>query len=803
MSRVGALPSLGTDARAPRGTGPTTAATAPPRVRWTIGRRTRFRLLDVVVLAAAVLLVVQAPQSVVEAAWVPNLDPLPRLAIGGLIAGYLVERTRVLGIVGLPLVAVLGLEVVTYVYAQLPVVGSLSERVDWLAGRVGAWFDAIAGGGVSNDPLVFALAMASLAWLLGAVTAWLLFRDHAPWLAIVFNGLALLMNLSYAPAGLIGYVSWFAFASCVVLAAHQLAQRTELWRRAQLRVGWRIVANVLVGTAVAAGALLSVAWALPANVTSPAVAIGWSRVTSPWSDMEQEFDRWFAALNGTDHTARGLSFGRTLAPRGAFDLGDTPVLQVTASTPLYLRATTADRYAGQAITASETTTTATDANTDLLAQDEIPQARAPVQVQIKVLASRTSVAFAPDAPLRFSQSTEVDSHGTPQDLTTVRLDAPVQQNQDYALVAAVSVASAQELRAAGEDYPEWVRQRYLQLPRRLPRRVIDLAHQASGGSTSGYDKAVALESYLRQNYTYSTHVASVPPDQDWVDYFLFDSKQGYCDYFATAMTVLLRVEGVPARVASGFAPGDFDPQTGLSTVRENHAHSWVEAYFPRYGCITFEPSAIRPVPQRLEEPPQPVDAAPAPSSDASDRAALTPDELDELLNMGSSGPLAAPERPFWSTLPGILLVVLAGLLGLAAVAAAGLGLAWRRGLGGLALYQRPYAQLVRLGRWSGTLRPRYSDTPFELADRLARQVPRARGPLHDVTAAYVEGTYAGRAPGDNPWPMWLQIRREVIRGLFRRRLGRWLGEDLTLESAPRARPELLRELRSRRPPPRR
>ena len=85
----------------------------------------------------------------------------------------------------------------------------------------------------------------------------------------------------------------------------------------------------------------------------------------------------------------------------------------------------------------------------------------------------------------------------------------------------------------------------------------------------------------------------MPPDQDWVDYFLFDSKQGYCDYFATAMVVLLRAEGVPARVASGFAPGDFDPDTGISIVRENHAHSWVEAYFPRYGWITFEPSAIR------------------------------------------------------------------------------------------------------------------------------------------------------------------------------------------------------------------
>ena len=148
-----------------------------------------------------------------------------------------------------------------------------------------------------------------------------------------------------------------------------------MWRRAELKVSWRVVANVLLGTALAAGGLLSLAWALPSNVTSPEVASGWNRATQPWQSMEGEFDRWFAALNGSERNARGLSFGRTLAPRGAFDLGDTPVLQVKASGPLYLRATTADRYAGQAITSSETTTTAVDTNTDLLPQDQIPLGR--------------------------------------------------------------------------------------------------------------------------------------------------------------------------------------------------------------------------------------------------------------------------------------------------------------------------------------------------------------------------------------------------------------------------------------------
>jgi transglutaminase-like putative cysteine protease len=762
--------------------------------------RTRFRLLDLVVLAAAGLLVAQAPQSVGEAAWVPNLDPLTRIALAGLLAGYLIERTRVPAVFGLPLGAVLGVEVIIWVYAHIAEGATMTDRVAWLGGRVGEWFDTVGGGGVSNDPVVFALAMAGLAWLLGMGTAWLVFRDNAVWLAVVFNGLALLMNLSYASASMVGYVGWFAFSACLLLAAQHLANRTELWRRAQLRVNWRVVFNVLLGTGLAVGGLLSLAWALPSNVSSSQVAIGWNRVTEPWQGFEGDFDRWFAALNGSDRNTRGLSFGRTLAPRGAFDLGDTPVLQVKSDVPIYLRATTADRYAGQAITSSETSTTTFDTNADLLSQDTIPQSRGLLTAQVTVLASRTTVAFAPDAPLRFSMPTEVDTRGDPNDVATIRLDTPVQQNQQYTVVSALSTATNQQLRAAGEDYPEWVRQRYLQLPRTLPRRVVDLAHDVTGGAPDAFDKALALEGYLRNNFTYTTHVDAVPPDQDWVDYFLFESKQGYCDYFATAMTVMLRAEGVPARVASGFAPGDFDQDTGLSIVRENHAHSWVEAYFPRYGWITFEPSSIRALPPRVEDANGAV-AAPADSSGdiGADQDLLTPDELDELLALSGDTVAVAPARPFLLTLPGIVLVGFGVLVVLALIVAAVLAVAWRRGLGNLNSFQRPYAELVKLGRWSGALRTRTSDTPFEVAERMGRQVPRAQEAIGEVTDAYVEATYASRPPSDDPRPTWLAARRDVIRGLFGRRLGSWFGEDTSVALPPRSHPELLRTWGARNP----
>jgi transglutaminase-like putative cysteine protease len=398
-----------------------------------------------------------------------------------------------------------------------------------------------------------------------------------------------------------------------------------------------------------------------------------------------------------------------------------------------------------------------------------------MQTVVRVLASRTAVAFGPEAPVRFSLPTEVELRGgVSQDVATIRLDTPVQQNQDYSVTSAVSVATNQELRAAGEDYPEWVRSRYLQLPRGLPRRVIDLAHTQTEGQASAFDKATALESFLRDSFTYSTHVPEVPQGRDWVDYFLFDSKQGYCDYFATAMTVLLRVEGVPARVASGFAPGDFDDASGTYIVRENHAHSWVEVYFPRYGWIIFEPSAIRPLPERTEQAPPPAPAVQAPQSDAVPTGQLTPDEQDELRALREGAGAGAARRPFLTTWPGILVLVFLGLLAVGAVGLGGVGLVWWRRLGRVAVYQRPYAQLLQLGRWFGLVRPTASATPYEVASALGQQLPSARPTVERLTSAYVESTYANRPPASNPWPEWLATRRRLIRDLAVRRLRRLL-----------------------------
>ena len=156
------------------------------------------------------------------------------------------------------------------------------------------------------------------------------------------------------------------------------------------------------------------------------------------------------------------------------------------------------------------------------------------------------------------------------------------------------------LRAAATDYPEDIRERYLDLPRTVPERVHQLAQEIVAGKTNPYDKAKAIEAYLRA-YPYDLEVTAPPKDQDVADYFLFELKKGYCDYYATAMVVLARSSGLPARFVSGYASGSYDAPNAQYVVRELNAHSWAEIYFPEIGWIEFEPTGSQPEIERIAE----------------------------------------------------------------------------------------------------------------------------------------------------------------------------------------------------------
>jgi transglutaminase-like putative cysteine protease len=164
----------------------------------------------------------------------------------------------------------------------------------------------------------------------------------------------------------------------------------------------------------------------------------------------------------------------------------------------------------------------------------------------------------------------------------------------YKVESFIPYITEEELRNASTEYPEDIRDHYLRLPQDVPERVHQLAKQIVNGIDNPYDKAKAIESYLRTNYPYDLNVPIPPENQDVADYFLFELRKGYCDYYATAMVVLARSNGLPARFVSGYASGSYDSLNAEYVVRQLNAHSWPEIYIPEIGWIEFEPTGSQP-----------------------------------------------------------------------------------------------------------------------------------------------------------------------------------------------------------------
>lgn len=159
----------------------------------------------------------------------------------------------------------------------------------------------------------------------------------------------------------------------------------------------------------------------------------------------------------------------------------------------------------------------------------------------------------------------------------------------YVGISRLPPRDAAKLRAAGTGYSTGITSTYLQLPARLDRRIPELAREITKNSPTPFDKALRIESYLRSSYAYTLNLTG-KPGQDPLAHFLFEARAGHCEYFASAMAIMLRALGIPSREVNGFLPGEYNDLAGDYIVRARDAHSWVEVYFPGEGWQVFDPT---------------------------------------------------------------------------------------------------------------------------------------------------------------------------------------------------------------------
>lgn len=170
-------------------------------------------------------------------------------------------------------------------------------------------------------------------------------------------------------------------------------------------------------------------------------------------------------------------------------------------------------------------------------------------------------------------------------------------SRQYSVVSHEPLTDPSTLRGAPADYPRGVWDAYTGVTADAGEALSGLSKEITAGAQTPYDKVMALQQYLEKHCLYTLSPPAVPRGKDAAAYFVLDSRRGACDLFATSLAVMTRLSGIPARVATGYATGEYDADEQAFTVRGTDAHAWVEVYFPTVGWVAFDPQAA----ERYEE----------------------------------------------------------------------------------------------------------------------------------------------------------------------------------------------------------
>ncbi len=521
--------------------------------------------------------------------------------------------------------------------------------------------------------------------------------------------------ISLAILYLAGVYAWdYQFA---ILLALWLLYLVGFWisshlRRLQagVRVPLRPVAITLAASLLG-GVALFVALPQPSGAPVSPLVISLPNFTSFKGDMES------AALPLVQVTgdATGATSSVDLHYRGR--LGDAPVMYVRTGAPAYWRGLVFDRYRGGVWTASETGYRQTEPYVPPRLLPPAPPHNLGTFVQtFRILRPMPGVIdaaypieslYAPVAALR------EDAYGT------FHTPDQLRPGQTYSVVSYIPDLSAQSLRS-DESSPVFTDFGASLDTGGLSQRARALAREASGGATNEFDTVMALTHYLQHGYRYTLDLPPVPSGRDPVDWFLFDVKTGYCEQFATAEVLMLRSLGIPARLATGYSTGAYDPILNQAVVRERDAHAWVEVWFPGHGWVPVDPTPGVPA----------VAATQFPSHWAAGGVARLIPHLT----------LGAPAAVMGSL--GVLSVVPPAL---AVAVLAVLAYAWLRRRWRTARVKSPpgESELLRLyeavQRRMGRRRAP-PETPLEYESAMQSTL------LHELTSAVNEGVYAGRWP---------------------------------------------------------
>jgi transglutaminase-like putative cysteine protease len=469
-----------------------------------------------------------------------------------------------------------------------------------------------------EDPIFFVALMSIAFWIISSGAGFTLVRNQNYLGAILpaAIGLIIIHNYDSGVAGRLWFLGFFAFIALLLLGRLHYLQNKQSWRERRIFLSPDNSVDLTSSMAIAAGLVIVVAWTVPASLSSVNSAVKtWNRVTRPWHEFTERMENAVSALESPSGGKRGEFFGSQLALGRGFPLSDlvmfeveTPDLPFEEKPPRYYwRGRTYDRFVnGQWYTSGTVREEYSPAVTNPFNVNT--QQRTSAHFVFNTGKTNFSLLYSPAQPIWVSRPGVTFAIPADQgkDIVAWHAYPALRGGETYQIDAILTNPNRQQLQEAGTAYPEWVTQKYLQLPKDFSPRIQELAKEITAEAQTPFEKAILITRYLRENIAYSQTIPDSPRNKDRLEWVLFDYKQAYCVYYASAEVLMLRSVGIPARMAVGFTQGERDGNTYV--VRRLNSHAWPEVYFPDIGWVEFEPTAGQAPLDRPFPPQDPTDA---------------------------------------------------------------------------------------------------------------------------------------------------------------------------------------------------
>lgn len=606
---------------------------------------------------------------------------------------------------------------------------------------------------INNSSAVFLFYLSFLSFFLGYFGAWLVYRAHLPWLVAIVYCAIFLINLSYVSHD-ISFAIALLLASLILLIARvQLSANLVQWKSEGLYtdnswlrgITWRIMR---IASAIMVIAIIG-SWLSPILGQPNQGVTFWNYLDNAWANITQGHisPQNLGSLLQPYQTPTNF-FGDQLTISGSVHLPTGEVLNYSGSAaPQYLAGFTYDHFDGHTWT-SLSSTTSQSYNANALLPSDTTQNYTTVTTSVTIVqppGGTKHYLFGPAEPETFDVSTTLYGDTI---IAAWAQQSALSVGEHYNVSSYLSTALPQDLEAVPlpQDSPDiWkndtnytaLQAYYVQVPSDLTSNVQNTLAQWTQGATNTYDALKQIEAHLNDqtHFTYSLDNTPIPSNVDAADWLL-QTHRGYCTYYATEMTIMARLLGIPTRMVNGFSRGHLDARRNVWVVDGSDAHSWVQAYFPVYGWINFDPTPGFAL--RNTANPAPVTTPVATPTKTKPIPAKTPigkkhgTSPDPTTNSPQPNPATSAAAEARLVSLSIVALVIALLIFLVALARYW----WRSLYPNSSFVAGTFWRLCRVASWVG-LAPRQWQTPYEYSRALCRRVPQEAGPLWRLTELFV------------------------------------------------------------------